>query len=73
MTLFVWMLAALGALVFLAAGLVSAAAFSDAWFRCPGAQCGDAMTSGTAAAIIAVVALAATLTALRRLRRGKTG
>ena len=47
----------IGAAILVPSLLLSAVAFSDAYYRCPGEQCSDAVTAGTFGALAATAAL----------------
>lgn len=57
-----------GILVALFASLVALAAFSDAWYRCPGNQCHDAIGSGVIGVMLAAGGLLTLLIGAHRLR-----
>lgn len=49
--------AALGGAITLLGLLISAVAFTDAYYRCPGIQCSDAIHTGGIGAVLALLGL----------------
>lgn len=72
MKFFAWTLVIMGGIIFLGAGLVSVAAFSDARHVCPGNQCSDAISVGSNSGVTAFLALVGAMSAFLYLRAKKT-